>query len=194
MPGSEVAYVFGYASLVALREPLEVGGAERAPVPGRLRGFRRRWAVAIDNWDAINDRKHFVVPETRERPRLRVAYPDLEPREGATVNGLAIPVDGSRLAQLDAREVNYERIDVSAAFRPGLSARVFAYRGSPAARARCRAGIAAADVCVSDRYLAAVRDAFAALGGDALEEFERTTEPPPFPTLDLERVWLGEVS
>jgi hypothetical protein len=182
------AYVFGYASLVAFSDPVAVDGVERTPVAGRLRGWRRRWAVAMDNWDAANDHKHFVVPASGERPRLRVAYPDIEPASGESVNGLALPADEERLAQLDAREVNYERVEVTDAFEPALAGPVFAFRGSAAARERCRAGIAAGDICIGSGYLEAVRAAFAALGDGELAEFERTTGPPPFPVRELVRV------
>jgi hypothetical protein len=178
----DLGYVFGYASLVELAEP--------AALPGRLRGFHRGWDVAMENWDAVNDAKHFVDPSTRERPRVRVAYLDIHEQEGSSVNGLAIPVDAARLAALDAREVNYERVDVSGAFEPAVSERVFAYVGTDAARERCRAGAADSTICVSADYVTVVREAFERLGPDALAEFDRTTDPLPFPKRALEKTQL----
>ena len=99
------AYVFGYASLVALED----AGA----MPGRLRGWRRRWGVAMDNWEGGAGAKHWLDRATGERPRIRVAYLDIYERPGSAVNGLALPVDEGRLAELDAREVNYERVEVT---------------------------------------------------------------------------------
>jgi hypothetical protein len=191
-PTAGLAYVFGYASLVGLGEPFAVGGIEHRPVAGRLHGFRRHWGAAMDNWDAVNDHKHFVEPGTGERPHLRVAYLDVEPSNGGTVNGLAIPVDAARLAVLDAREVNYARIDVSGAFEPAIPQRVFTYVGTDAAHERCRRGAAEGDVVVSRDYLAAVRRAFELLALDALAEFDRTTEPLPFPERDLKLIWPSE--
>ena len=195
--GSGVDYVFAYASLVGLREPLTAGGFAYPALEGRLRDFRRRWGAAMDNWDPVNDPKHWVVPGSGERPRVRVAYLDIEPvGEGGTVNGIAIPVDAARLETLDAREVNYRRVEVTDAFEPARTGgdspapprRVFTYMATAAARARCRAGAAEANVCVSADYLAATRRAFAALGDAALAEFDRTTEPLAFPQADLELV------
>lgn len=192
-------WVFGYASLVALREQVVAGGEERAPVPGRLRGWRRLWGVAMDNWDPVNDRKHFLDPETGERPRIRVAYLDVEPagdEEAAAVNGLALPVDATRLAAFDRREVNYERVEVTSAFEPDSSAapgapsrlgRVFTYVGTAAARERCRRGAAEGNACVSAAYVAAIRDAFASLAPDAPAELDRSTDPLPFPERPLRR-------
>jgi hypothetical protein len=181
---SVLAYVFGYASLVAL--------PEQGALPGRLRGFRRCWGAAMDNWEAANDRKHFVDPETGERPRIRVAYLDLYERSGSAVNGVALPVDATRLAALDAREINYERVDVSSAFEPAGAAtpfadspRIYTYIGLDAARERCRRGQADGNVFVSRDYAGRVRLAFERLGADALVEFDRTTDPLPFPKRDL---------
>jgi hypothetical protein len=101
-------------------------------------------------------------------------------------------VDAARLAVLDAREVNYARIDVSSAFEPALPQPVFTYVGTDAARERCRRGAADGDVFASRDYVAAVRRAFEQLGPGALAEFHRTTEPLPFPELDLKLIWPSE--
>jgi hypothetical protein len=189
MPGPAGApdHVFGYGSLAELRDPLPGAGGERAPVLGRLLGYRRLWGVAMNNWEAPDGARHWVDPDSGERPRIRVSYLDIEERPGATANGLAIPVDEARLAELDAREGNYERFDVSAAFRPGLPGRVFSYRGLDAARERCRQGAADGDVFVSSVYLGLVHRSFSALGAGALAEFEATTELP-FPVRELRLV------
>lgn len=180
-----VGYVFGYGSLVEMHEPVILEGRLCRPVPGRLHGFRRRWGAAMNNGEATELEKHFVDPETGEKPSVRVAYLDIEESEGATVNGLAIPVDAERLAEFDVREVNYLRLDVSSAFEPSVSAPVYSYRGTDAARECCLAQ-AGVEVYVSREYVAAIRRAFATLGKDALEEYDRTTEPLSFPERHLE--------
>jgi hypothetical protein len=178
-------YVFGYASLVALEEEA---------LPGRLRGYRRFWGAAMNNWEGGEGVKHFLDRETGERPPIRVAYLDVYEQEGAAVNGLALPVDAERLALLDAREVNYRRVDVSGAFEPLGSAvmpagpSVFTYVGLDAARERCRRGEAEGNAFIAGDYAAGVRRAFEALAPDALSEFDRTTDPPPFPERNLRTV------
>lgn len=180
-----IAYVFGYGSLVSFTEPLVVAGEALPAIPGRLHGFRRFWGAAMNNWEASETEKHFVDVGTEVKPRIRVAYLDIDVAPETTVNGLAIPADPARLDELDRRELNYMRIDVSAAFRPRLEYRVFAYRGTEAARERCR--LASEDeIHVSRQYVGLIRCGFAALGAAALEEYERTTEPLPFPERDLE--------
>jgi hypothetical protein len=171
------AYVFGYASLVALEDA--------AAVPGRLRGYRRRWGVAMNNWEGGEAAKHWLDRDSGERPRIRVAYLDLREQEGSAVNGLALPVDGDRLAALDAREINYVRIDISAVFEPAVQGSVFTYVGLDAARERCRRGAAEGNIFVSSDYAASVRRAFEQLAPSALAEFDRTTDPLPFPEREL---------
>jgi cation transport regulator ChaC len=179
-----VDYVFGYGSLVELKQPLTVAGRLYPAVPGRLHGFRRRWAVAMNNWETSDAQKHFLDPESGLKPRVAVAYLDIEEAAGEAVNGLAIPVDADRLAELDRREGNYRRLDVSAAFEPAISHTVFAFHGTDAARARADQN--GEPVYVSRQYAERVRRAFVALGPDQLAEYERTTELPPFPERELE--------
>ncbi|HET8862757.1 MAG TPA: gamma-glutamylcyclotransferase family protein [Solirubrobacterales bacterium] len=179
----DLAHVFGYASLVAL------GDADA--LPGRLHGYRRFWGVAMNNWEGGKAAKHWLDGETGERPRIRVAYLDLYERSGGAVNGVALQVDATRLAALDAREINYARIEVSDAFEPPLSQPVYTYVGLDAARERCRQGAAEGNVFVSRDYVTGVRRAFELLAPSGLAEFDRTTDPLPFPERDLRTVQPG---
>jgi cation transport regulator ChaC len=183
---ARIDYVFGYGSLVELTAPLAVGGRVFPAVPGRLRDYRRGWGVAMNNWETTEAEKHFVDPESGLKPRIAVAYLDVDEAAGGRVNGLAIPVDERRLAELDVREVNYLRVDVSACFEPVIPHRVFTFVGTGEARARRRLTPPAAEIFVSREYVARIRRGFAALGPDALPEYERTTDPLPFPERDLE--------
>ena len=175
-----IAYVFGYASLVAVPEP--------DSLPGRLHGYRRFWGAAMNNWEGGEEAKHFLDRETGERLRIRVAYLDLKLDAECAVNGIAIPVDEERLTALDAREINYERIEVSESFEPALPHPVYTYIGLDAARERCRLGVAEGNACVSRDYAGSVRQAFERLAPGALAEFDRTTDPLPFPERDLRTI------
>jgi cation transport regulator ChaC len=198
-PSPGIAYVFGYASLVAVPESLSIEGIDFGPVPGRLRGYRRFWGAAMNNWEGGTAAKHFLDRESGERPRIRVVYLDIEPLGGSSINGVAIPADEERLAALDAREINYGRVDVSAAFEPLTQAddlpaatRVFTYVGLDAARERCRRGLAEGNAFVSGDYAAGIRRAFEQLAPGASAEFDRTTDPLPFPERDLLRILPSE--
>lgn len=145
----------------------------------------------MDNWEGGEGVKHWLDRETGERPRIRVAYLDLYEQAGWTVNGLALPVDAERLEALDAREINYARVDVTAAFEGDVAGSVFTYLGLDAARERCRRGAVERNAFVSRDYAAGVRRAFQRLGPDALAEYDRTTDPVPFPERDLAVVSPG---
>jgi cation transport regulator ChaC len=188
---SPVAYVFGYGSLIALREPLLVAGQSYPAVNGRLLGFRRFWGAAMNNWEAVNDAKHFRDRGTGERPRIRVAYLDIREVEGGAVNGVAVPVDPARLEAFDAREVNYTRLDISTSFEPAIPQPVFVYLGTEEARDRCRKGIADRNIFVSRDYVELVRDGFDALGPEAVTAFEGNSDALLFPERDLDLVQPG---
>jgi hypothetical protein len=188
--------VFGYASLVALP----------GTTAATLHGFRRVWGVAMDNAVAVPGYKVYEDP-AGARPACAVAFLDLEPDASSAVDGALVPASPSTLAALDARERQYERLDVTAAVTPpgaltppgpapsgaaaaAAGARVWTYVGRAPGRARVAAGRAGAPVVIQRSYAQLVERAFAALGEDALARYRASTEPPPFPVLELARVDL----
>ncbi|MGH2918606.1 MAG: gamma-glutamylcyclotransferase family protein [Solirubrobacteraceae bacterium] len=175
------SFVFGYGSLVE---------SSVGQVPCRLEGHRRRWGVAMDNTIDLPGYKYFVDPRTGKRPELFVAFLDIEPAPAGSVNGTAFAVSDATLAQLDARERSYARLDVTAMLREDLGGRVYAFTGRPDARERCAKARREGSVVVSSEYYAGVRDGFARLGDAALEDFTSSTDEPGCPVIALVRVDL----
>ena len=169
-------FVFGYGSL--LRRD---GG-----IACRLLGHRRAWNVAMDNRRTIPGYKYYLDPETGERPAVHVAFLNLYPAPEAEVNGLAFPVTPTELAELDRRERNYARADVTDRLDVDLGGRVWAYLGREEARDRFEAGRRASSAVVSQQYFDQVRDDFRAATG--LDEFDRSTDPLSVPLRRLTRV------
>lgn len=166
------AFVFGYGSL------LERGEG----VPCRLEGHRRRWGVAMDNRRTIPGYKYFLDP-AGGRPEVFVTFLDAVADPRAACAGLAFPVDPAALAELDARERNYRRVDVTGAVDADLGGRVWAYLGLEEARERYEAGVRAGTAVVSRAYVEGVRARFEAFG------LAFDTEPPvPVRDLTLVRV------
>jgi len=165
-------FVFGYGSLV--RRP---GG-----IPCHLLGHRRAWNVAMDNRRTIPGYKYYVDPGTGTRPPVRVTFLNLYPAVEGRVNGVALPVSAEELVELDRRERNYDRIEVTWSVDAGLGGTVWTYLGSEAARERFAAGPAV----VAQDYFDAIRAGFAAAGG--LEAFEGSTDPLTVPLRRLARV------
>ncbi len=144
----------------------------------------------MDNAVEVPGYKVHALPDGA-RPPLAVAFLDLQDADGAEVEGALLAVDAPGLAALDARERQYERIDVSPLIHPAPGGPVWAYIGRAPGRARVAAGRAgAAAVAIQRSYLEQVQDAFAALGDGALARYRASTEPPPFPVLDLTRIDL----
>jgi hypothetical protein len=173
MSGAGEQFVFGYGSLAA------GGGGRRA----RLEGHRRVWGVAMDNRVAIPGYKAYRLPADGSRPAVYVAFLDVVEDPGAATEGVLFAVDGAALRALDARERNYERVDVSAAV-PGAPGTIWTYRGSSAGRARLRLGLRRGCAVVDRGYLEAVRAGFAALG------IADDADPGALPVIELERVEL----
>ena len=162
-----MALIFGYGSLVTAPDLR----------PATVTGHRRTWGVAMDNTVDLPAYKHYEEPGTGARPALMVAFLDLEPGDHE-VNGAVFETDD--LAALDARERNYERVEIATSAGPAWT-----YTGSPEGRERLARGIAEDRVVVQRAYLMRVLAGFAALSPDGLDGFEATTSPLPGPLADL---------
>jgi gamma-glutamylcyclotransferase (GGCT)/AIG2-like uncharacterized protein YtfP len=176
-------YVFGYGSLAA-----EVDAA--TATVSRLRGYRRVWGVAADNRRAIPGYKRYVRRGNGTAAMVFVAFLDLREDDRATVNGLLIEADVELLAELDRRERNYDRVEVTAAVESPPNGRVWAYVGSADGRDRFDAGAVEDNVVVAQSYLTAVTAGFHALGTAEYDAFLASTDLDGIPVVDLERVDL----
>lgn len=176
-------HVFGYGSLAGA-----TGLHDRIAV---LHGRRRAWGVAMDNREAIPGYKRYVDAHGAH-PAVHVAFLDLvvAARDDDAVNGVCRPVTPQQLAALDARERNYERVDVTdlVTDAPG---RVWTYVGSAAGRARLAAGRADGTAVVCRAYRDAVLTGFARLGPHELTRFHAGSDLGELPVRDLRRVDLS---
>ncbi|MEA2131569.1 MAG: hypothetical protein QOJ85_4460 [Solirubrobacteraceae bacterium] len=177
-PDHNEQFVFGYGSLAA-----DLAGGHEAALHGR----RRAWGVAMDNRVDVPGYKHYRLRADGGRPAVCVAFLDLVEDEGATTTGVCMPVTTAQLPELDRRERNYDRIDVTGAVTPARGT-VWAYVGNATGRGRLRRARAAGTAVVSRDYLERTRAAFAALGADALAQFERSAALGDLPVWELERV------
>jgi gamma-glutamylcyclotransferase (GGCT)/AIG2-like uncharacterized protein YtfP len=180
-------WVFGYGSLAA-----GLAG-ERAALtyPTELAGHRRHWGVAMDNRRDLPGYKWYRLRATGERPPVHVAFLDLVADGDGAVNGLCLPVDARALELLDARERNYERVDVSEQIAEARG-RMWAYVGSAAGRERFARSVHARSAVVSQEYIDDVEHGFRRLGDQQLARYRATTDPlpPGCEALSLERVDL----
>jgi len=173
-------HVFGYGSLVL--------DGRRGAV-ARLPGYRRVWGVATDNVRAIPGYKLYLRRSDGSRPAIYVAFLDLEPARGAGVNGVVRAVSAAELEQLDRRERNYDRVEVSGQI-DGLHGRIWTYVGSAAGRERLRRGREERCAVISRDYLEKVRAGFRGLGEEEELAFADSSMLDGLPVWDLERVDL----
>jgi hypothetical protein len=165
-------HVFGYGSLVLDG----TGSLETLP------GHRRVWGVATDNVRHIPGYKKYLSREDGSRPGVYVAFVDIVPDPDSSVKGLVRPLAEGELRELDARERNYDRVDVTELIAARFDGPVWTYRGSPEGRQRLLQGREEGRAVISRDYLAKVRLALEALGDNPPET--------DLPVWDLERVDL----
>jgi cation transport regulator ChaC len=175
-----VDWLFAYGSLLAS------GGPElpAAVVACSLVGWQRTWGVAMDNSVDLPGYKHYLSADGT-RPAVMVAFLDISPAPDFRTNGIAVPVEPSELPGLDARERNYERVEVTGELDRDLAGRVWTYRGRAAARERAARGDAEDRLVVARAYRDGVVAALAQLGQRG--RFETSTGACP-PVVELEVV------
>ena len=189
---STTEFVFGYGSLAALpgaavtRTPFAHGFV------ADLRGAVRGWGVAMDNRADLPGYKYYTDPAGR-RPEVFVAFLDVRfPGSRAderTVTGVCLPVGAGGLTALDARERNYDRIEVTDRVDRGRDdgGRIWIYVGSAAGRARFDRGRAAGSAVIDAGYLQAVRAAFRGLGEAEWRACAASLDPGGLPVAPLVR-------
>lgn len=143
----------------------------------------------MDNAVDLPRYKYYRDPAGK-RPAVFVTFLNLVPASGHRVNGVLIEVTGYDLPELDARERNYERIEVTGHVTGAPVGRIWTYVGSTQARQRYETGLAAGRAVVSRDYYDGVLRSFAALGEEAVTEYTATTDPPACPVWELERIDL----
>lgn len=182
MSGGRLA-VFAYGSLVGRASIAATLGHETAdPVPARLRGWRRRWSVARDN--RACEKEFAAVGGDPFEHCLGLNLEPLEDSRSAEPNGALIEVTEAGLRRLDLRELRYRRVEVTGAVAVPAFDHVVAYVARPEHLALSPPPRS----IVIASYVRAVEAAFAELGPKEVDEFWRTTGPPPVPVLEAQLV------
>jgi hypothetical protein len=173
-------FVLGYGSLAAEHEGCPVA---------TLHGWRRAWGVAMDNRVDLPGYKSYRLRADGSRPDAFVCFLDIAPDPAGTVTGLCVAVDDRRLRELDERERNYDRVDVSDAIAaaPG---RVWTYVGSAGGRARLREGLAHGRAVIGREYRDAALTAIAAIAPHEAAAAQRASTEDGLTVLSLRRIDL----
>ncbi|HEY8465763.1 MAG TPA: gamma-glutamylcyclotransferase family protein [Solirubrobacterales bacterium] len=178
--------LFAYGSLVSGRSLRATLDADPGPAtPARLRGWRRRWSVARDNRRA---EKRFAPPGGEPFAWCLLLNLERDPHapDSELPNGALFEVGADDLRRLDARELRYRRVEVSADLEaPGARyERVCTY----VARPEHFAPSPPEGAVILAPYLAEVERAFAELGERELARFRESTPLPPAPVVEARLV------
>ena len=113
-----MVYIFGYLSLLSEKSVLSTmdsGAKMHDFVPCKLSGYKRTWNSHRDTKNEVY--KRYVEVDTLE-PVDRYSWSTLRKNENYNTNGICIKVDEKSLANMDAREVGYERVDITNQITP----------------------------------------------------------------------------
>jgi hypothetical protein len=180
-------FVFGYGSLVTEGRVAPTRAFHPHGFVTDLRDLRRCWGVAMNNRVNLPGYKYYL-DDQGDRPDVYVAFLDLRPAPGQSVNGVCLPVDDDQLAALDQRERNYVRRDLTALGPVAQEdIRVWAYVGSPAGRRRLTTARAAGRAVIDRTYLDGVREGFERLGPAEHAPCAPSLDPDGLPVLPLHR-------
>jgi pimeloyl-ACP methyl ester carboxylesterase len=167
--------IFGYGSLLSITS-LErtLGRSYAGPFQTcQLRGWRRRWNVAMPNKAFVyRDGGAWVTPD-------KIFYLNVERDEASSVNGILFVVSTEELKQFDEREWIYDRVDVSerlADVRVEGGA-AWVYGGKPEFTGAHPAG--PGQGAIRRTYLNILRDGHRDLGSTFAATYAATTEPVP---------------
>jgi dephospho-CoA kinase len=181
-------WVFGYGSLVSpVSFASTIGrhvGAQDVAV-AHLDGYGRRW-----NYGSLHLRGDWHHDGVATEQGLVVSLGLIVADE--TCNGVAVRVTAEELAQLDWRERDYERTDVSDQIRSELNAgtRVVTYVPRPTAVHRYETARDEGRAAIRRPYWDLVADAFRELGADHLQAYS-STPAPDVPVVDMSLSMLG---
>lgn len=188
-------WVFGYGSLVSpdsvaatIGRPVDVEFGFAAAV---MHGFTRSW-----NYGSLRQRATWDGPRGRVEGGVVVSL-GLVPNPRRSTNGAIVRVAADELIELDRRESDYDRVDVTERVENAAEAapaagptRVYTYVPRHSAVQRYERARIDHRAAVRQGYVDLVERAFAALGSAAVDRYRATTPAPEVPVVAPERVWL----
>ena len=182
-------FVFGYGSLVNvenleqhLRRKLTSGSDFM--ICG-LKNFRRCWNIAMDNSLDLPNYKYYRDRQTGKRLDGFVTFLNIRPVQSQTIIGILFGVSEQELENLDRRERNYHRINVTSKIDLKIQGKAWVYIGLEQAEQRYQEGLKRHSAMISQDYFDLVNNAYFSLGNYAFSNYVASTDKLEVPTVDL---------
>ncbi len=182
-------FVFGYGSLVNvenleqhLRRKLTSGSD--LMICG-LKNFRRCWNIAMNNSLDLPNYKYYCDRQTGKRLDGFVTFLNIRPVQSQTIIGILFGVSEQELENLDRRERNYHRINVTSKIDIKIQGKAWVYIGLEQAEQRYQEGLKRHSAMISQDYFDLVNNAYFSLGNYAFSNYVATTDKLEVPTVDL---------
>ena len=185
-------WVFGYGSLVSPTSLASTIGRHVAPadiIAAHLHGYGRRW-----NYGSLHLRGDWRHNDVEVHQGVVISL-GLVPAEGEHCNGVAVRVTEEELAQLDWRERDYERTDVTERIEAEAEATlvglpIVTYVPRSSAVERYEAARDDRRAAIRRSYWDLVSQAFADLGENHSMTYA-ATPAPDVPVLEMTSSLLG---
>ena len=182
--------VFGYGSLMNLARLQQYLGRDLTPGLDyrfcSLKNFQRCWNVAMDNRVDLPGYKYYVDCNTGNRFDGFVTFINVRPQRNQRIMGILFAVGDRELANLDRRERNYQRINVTNNVDIEVQSPIWTYIGLEQAEKRYQQGLKQSNGTISQAYWNSIHQAYLSLGKKAFANYIRTTDCPEIPVRDLE--------
>ena len=185
---AEPTWVFGYGSLVSPASVSRTIGRFIDDAHSRriahLEGYGRRW-----NYGSPTQRGDWSHGDVHVRQGV-IIFLGLEASDDASSNGVVVQVTQDELVELDWRERDYDRVDVTDLIsieHGAVDGRVVTYVPRPTAIERYVEARDSGRAAVEQRYWDLVHDAFGELGAHHLDHLRTRTPDPDVPILEIAR-------
>ena len=184
-------WVFGYGSLASPASLARTIGRLARPGrdvhPATLDGYGRRWNYGVGHVTAS-----WTRPDGTEVTDGTIVALGIVGSPGESVNGVIASLTEAELSDLDHRERDYDRVDVSDSVVLGDESDlgglpIVTYVPRSSAIERYESARDAGTGGVRRTYWELVEDAFGVLGDDQLRRYRESTPEPDVPIIDLPR-------
>lgn len=161
-------YIFGYGSLINLKSATKTLGRtirDQDVFTVEAQHFSRIWRLVVP----------VIVDAYIDNP-VNAVFLDIEKQHGKVINGIIIEVSLDELKNLDIREKNYNRVDITDYILPQIQRnKVYAYQGKPDFFAE---NFSNPKILI--QYLNILHKGLEHQGKEFTEKFEKTTQSHSF--------------